>query len=462
MTMEKRHLKHLYSRVGFGVLPSKIGLLSDFNKTKTINDLFYRSRKVIPLEMDLSNLKPLIADKNRRAMSKEMRQKLQKISRKKIETYNYLWINRLANTNQLLREKMTLFWANVFVCRDTNIFHVQQYNNTLRRYALGDFRAFVKAVAKEPAMSKYLNNRQNIKEKPNENFARELMELFTLGVGNYTEEDIKEAARAFTGWSFKPNGDFYLRKKKHDYGVKTFMGKTGNFEGEDIVDIILGQKQCARFICNKIYRYFIHPEVDENRLNELTDHFYKDYNIESLMKFILMADWFYDEANIGAKIKSPIELLVGILRIVPLNFEKKKQVLYLQKVMGQILLNPPNVAGWLQDKNWIDSNTLLFRMKLPSVLLNDAVINVNQKGEFEDSFDDYYAKTKKGKRRIKITRDWSIFNREYLLLSDKELREILILSTMDKDTEAFLDTLAVVGKKEYVVRLMSIPEYQLC
>jgi uncharacterized protein (DUF1800 family) len=460
--MKTKHLQHVYSRIGFGALPSDIKLFSNFDRRKVVARIMEQSEKIVPLEMDLSDLEALTSEKNRVAMDKKKRMELQKISRKKIEAYNQLWIERLAETDQLLREKMTLFWANVFVCRDNNIFYVQRYNNTLRRHSLGDFRTFVKAIAKEAAMSKYLNNRQNLKERPNENFARELMELFTLGEGNYTEKDIKEAARAFTGWSFKPNGDFYLRQKKHDYGVKTFMGKTGNFEGEDIIDIILEQKQCARFICSKIYRYFIHPEINETRLNELTDFFYKDYDVASLMKYILMTDWFYAEANIGAKIKSPIELLVGILRIVPLNFEKRKQLLYLQKVMGQILFNPPNVAGWLQDKNWIDSNTLLFRMKLPSVLLNNAVIQVNQKGEFEDSFDAYYAKTKKTNRYIKITRNWAIFNREFLLLSDKELREILILSPIEKDTQAFLDSLAVVGKKEYLVQLMSLPEYQLC
>lgn len=460
--MKTRHLQHLYSRIGFGLLPSDLDALSQFEKKRVVTDVLKQSKKATPLEMDLSELEAMIADRNMGAMDKKMKRDLQKISRKKVEAYNYLWINRLATSDQVLREKMTLFWANVFVCRDTHIFHVQRFNNTLRKYALGDFRAFVKAIAKEAAMSKYLNNRQNVKEQPNENFARELMELFTLGVGNYTEQDIKEAARAFTGWSFKPNGDFYLRKKKHDYGLKTFLGKTGDFEGDDIIDIILEQKQCARFICEKVYRYFVHPTINEDRLRELSEVFYKDYDITSLMGYIFMSDWFYEEANIGAKIKSPIELLVGIVKIVPLEFEKKKQVLYLQKVMGQILLNPPNVAGWMQDKSWIDSNTLLFRMKLPSVLLNDAVINVNQKGEFEDSFEMYYAKTKKANRRIKVSRDWSIFDTEFLQLTDKQLREILVLSEIDKDTEAFLGTLATVGKKEYLVRLMSLPEYQLC
>ena len=137
-------------------------------------------------------------------------QKLRQKGWQKVKDLNHAWIDRLSEPTSILREKMTLFWANIFVCRDNNIFHIQHYNNTLRKHALGDFRNFVKAIAKEASMSKYLNNRQNVKESPNENFARELMELFTLGVGNYKEKDIKESARAFSGWSFKNNGDFFL------------------------------------------------------------------------------------------------------------------------------------------------------------------------------------------------------------------------------------------------------------
>ncbi len=146
---------------------------------------------------------------------------------------------------------MTLFWANVFVCRDNNILHIHQYNNVLRENSLGDFRGFVKAISKEPSMIKYLNLKQNVKKKPNENFARELMELFTLGVGNYKEEDIKESARAFTGYSFNKKGDFILRDKRHDTGSKTFFDKTGNFNGDDIIDIILNKNNVLGLFVQK-------------------------------------------------------------------------------------------------------------------------------------------------------------------------------------------------------------------
>ncbi|MEM1259442.1 MAG: DUF1800 domain-containing protein [Bacteroidota bacterium] len=460
--METKAIQHLYSRVGFGILPNDIPSLSGLKKEDVVAQLFSKSREADPLKIDLAELDDFIDNDSRQKLSRAIRQELRKKSRQKIKDYNSAWISRLVTTDQQLREKMVLFWANVFVCRDNHIFHVQQYNNTLRKHALGHLGDFLKAVAKEPAMSKYLNNRQNVKEKPNENFARELMELFTLGEGHYSEYDIKEAARAFTGWSFRPNGEFFLRQKKHDTGVKVFLGKSGNFDGNAIIDIILQQKQCARFICEKVYRYFVNPRVNQQHLNEMVAVFYPKYNIEKLMEHILLSDWFYEDENIGAKIKSPMELLVGIQRIVPLTFAKEKQLLYLQRTMGQVLLYPPNVAGWKQDRNWIDSNTLLFRMKLPSVLLNDTVINVDQKGDFEDSFEKYYADSRKRARKLDVEKDWTIFDLEFLALNRDEIRESLIRGKIDGDTLIFLDTLTNLDPKEYLVQLMSIPEYQLC
>ena len=323
-------------------------------------------------------------------------------------------------------------------------------------------RPDIKAIAREAAMSKYLNNKQNVKASPNENFARELMELFTLGVGNYNEADIKASARAFTGWSFRRNGDFYLRQLKHDDGIKTFMGKTGNFDGNDIIDIICDEKQCARFICDKIYRYFVNPMVDENHLQELTDLFFQEYDIGKLMQHIFSADWFYENQNIGVKIVSPIELLVGIQKVVPITFDRPKQLLYIQKIMGQVLLNPPNVAGWQEDRSWIDSNTLLFRMKLAAILLNNAVIDIDIKGEFEDNFEDYYANKPNRKRLLKATISWDVFEKKYGYLSPELLQELLVIATIDTHTATFLSNLDSTTNRAHCIQLMSIPEYQLC
>ncbi len=463
--MKRKQIQHLYLRAGFGIGYKELHNLKSKSKSKNVSGLLSEVETHTPLDLDLSELKLLLtpyAKKGKDEVNKIAKQDLLKISREKVKELNYAWIDRLKNPTSVLNEKMTLFWANVFVCRDNNIFHIQHFNNTLRKHALGNFKDFVKAIAKEASMSKYLNNKQNIKKSPNENFARELMELFTLGIGNYTERDIKESARAFTGWSFKRNGEFFFRKNQHDFGEKIFFGKTGNFDGDDIIDIILEQKQCARYICSKVYTYFVNPVINENHLEELTDLFYKDYDIKNLMHHIYTSDWFYNDENIGVKIKSPIELLVGIQNIVPVEFQKKKQLLYLQKMMGQILLNPQNVAGWKGNKNWIDSNTLMFRLKLPSLLLNNAVINLDEKGDFEDSFEKYYKAVKNRTKFLKITKYWNDFDRQYSKLSPEELKQTLIITAINKDTEAFLSNLKINNNREFCVQLMSIPEYQLC
>jgi len=463
--MKIRHIHHLYWRSGFGISSHELDDIKSNSKSKIVSNLFTNSEKINPIQLDLSEFLE-IKNKTPKLLKKEMGeaafQKLRQKSQQKVRYLNHTWIDRLTESESVLREKMTLFWANVFVCRDNNIFHIQQYNNTLRKNALGNFRAFVKAIAREASMSKYLNNNQNRKKSPNENFAREIMELFTLGIGNYTENDIKESARAFTGWAFKNDGSYFLRKKQHDYNEKTFFGKTGNFNGDDIIDIILEQRQCAKFICTKIYKYFVNPVVDDKRVEELTTQFYKNYDIKNLMTTIFSSKWFYNEENIGVKIKSPIELLVGIQKIVPVTFDKKNQLNYLQKMMGQVLLYPENVSGWKGNKNWIDSNTLMFRLKLASLILNNAVINLEEKGAFEDSFEKYYKNTKKKNSYIKTTKNWEAFAKQYGDLDPQKLKELLIVSKLDEDTEIMLNQLKIKSNRDYCIQLMSIPEYQLC
>ena len=463
--MKANHLKHLYWRAGFGVGIEKIAELKKRSRKAIVADLFEASKPIRPLALDFTEFDDYYRKNYKELKSKYTREEIDKYRKKnnlKLRELNTAWLERLNDEEAILREKMTLFWANVFVCKDNNTFHIQNYNNTLRSHALGNLRTFVKAIAREASMSKYLNNRQNSKQSPNENFARELMELFTLGIGNYTESDIKAAARAFTGWSFKSDGSFFLIKRRHDYGQKTFFGKTGNFDGDAIIDLILDNKQCAYFICEKIYKYFVNPIPNTRHLKQMTDVFYSDYDIENLMQFVFNADWFYKTENIGVKIKSPVELLLGIQKIVPITFNKPKQLFYLQKMLGQILLYPENVSGWKGDKSWIDSNTLMFRLKLAALLLNNAVINLDEKGTFEDAFEKYYKKVKSRKQFISTEKQWDVFDRFYGKLTPLELKDVLIISTIDNDTMLLLQDLNIANNRDYCIQLMSIPEYQLC
>ena len=461
--MKNRHLIHLHWRSGFGITPSSLKSAKFLSKKKNVNSIFDISKKIEPIQLDLSEFNQFLKTpykKYKNMYGEEAATMLRQKSQKMVRELNFEWLKKMASSDCVLREKMTLFWANVFVCRDNHILHIIQFINTLHNHALGDFGSFVKAVARTPSMLKYLNNNRNVKFKPNENFARELLELFTLGLGNYSEQDIKEAARAFTGWNFKANGDFILRINKHDENSKTFLGISGNLGGDDVIDIILKQRQCAEFICRKIYTYFVNPSIDASHLNELTDLFYKDYNIEKLMRHIFMSDWFYDEKNIGVKIKSPVELMVGIQKTVPSVFNKQRQVTYLQKMMGQILLYPVNVAGWKGDRYWIDSNSLMFRLKLPSVLLNNANISLMPKGEFEDDFSNFY---KQKNQNFKVSNQaLAYFETHYSKSTKKELKVILVLPKLDQDTKEMLKIYQHQNAYQYCIQLMSIPEYQLC
>ncbi|WP_111709890.1 DUF1800 domain-containing protein [Lutibacter citreus] len=458
--MNSKHIQHLYWRAGFGLSPEKLSKFQKKSKKALVKSLFEQSKT--STSINLVSIDDVKSYKNFKKLNLEQRRQLQKDNRNKIIELNVAWIDSIFNSKELLRERMTLFWANHFVCKAQSSYHIQIFNNILRENALGNFGDFVKAVSKSASMLKYLNAKQNKKQSPNENFARELMELFTLGVGNYTEKDIKESAKAFTGWNHKLNGDFILKDKQHDFSEKEFFGKTGKFSGEEIIDIILEQKQCAKFICEKIYGYFVNTNINPKHINELVDVFYPNYDIAKLMQHIFMSKWFYNEENVGTKIKSPIELLAGINNTVPLKFKLNKQLLYLQKKLGQQLLNPINVAGWEGGQAWIDTNTLMLRLKLPSILLNNAVISLTGISEFEDTYEQYTKKRKSQKRALRINQDWEMFNKTYGNLSANDLQNILLPSKLSNEAKVLLSEILFDNPKDYTIQLMSLPEYQLC
>jgi uncharacterized protein (DUF1800 family) len=457
--MTQKELQHLYWRAGFGLHP-KTPLSNPIDRAGVVNTLFENSKAFSPLRIDLSYLdgiKPIDL-KNYPKLAKEIQEK----GRTKILDLNYTWVKRLIDPSELLRERMTLFWANHFVCRDRNPLYAQRYNNTLRYFALGDFGDFVKAISKESAMLRYLNGKQNRKNRPNENFARELMELFTLGEGQYSEKDIKESARAFTGYSHDFEGDFVFKQAQHDPGTKLFFDSIGKYDGDDIIDMILKDKKCARFISDKIYRYFVNPKPNREHVNAMSDVFYKDYNIENLMHFVFMADWFYDEKHRGSKIKSPIEYLAGMANTVPIAFKREGDLLKIQKLLGQTLLDPPNVAGWKGDKGWIDANTIMVRLKLPSVILNNAMISLKEQGDFNASSREKHVQGNKGKLPFKTLPDWTTFSKNFKSIKTENLGAYLIQGPINKGTANYLETLNKESKRGYCIQLMSLPEYQMC
>ncbi len=459
--MQKKHILHLYQRAGFGLTASEFSRLKE-KEIDVVDALFEASVSSEKLKVNTSEIDAFLAKYSKIEDGvKKVYAELIKQSIKKTIDFNNIWLERMATTSAVFRERITLFWATHFVVRSRNIIFYQNFNNTLREHSLGNFRDLLLAISKEAAMLDYLNNQQNKKGSPNENFARELMELFTLGEGNlYDETDIKESARAFTGWGHNFKGDFEMRKRIHDEGQKTFLGKTGNFDGEDVIDIILLQPECALFIAAKLYKCFVNDTVNEAHVAEMAKVFYKDYDITKLMKFVFTADWFYEQENIGSKIKSPTELIVGIKKIVPFSINIPRQLVYLQKLLGQVLIEPVNVAGWPEGKNWIDVNTMMVRMKLPSVLLKNGTIAFDIRGEFEDDFEEFNKKSNLN-RKIDVTTNWNQFDEDIEKLSYQEITNLLLRCALNEGTKTFLKSLEQTDKQEYCIQLMSLPEYQL-
>ncbi len=376
---------------------------------------------------------------------------------------NIAWLNKMGTTAAPLQEKMTLFWHNHFACRTRNAAFAQQLNNIHRTHALGNFRTLLVQVAESPAMLQFLNNQQNRKGHPNENFARELMELFTIGRGNYTENDVKESARAFTGYGFNKTGEFVNRPFVHDSGTKTFLGKTGNYNGEDVMNMLLAKKETAHFISNKLYKYLVNEIPNPAQVNAMADVFYKaDYEIKPLLEYIFTSDWFYDDKNTGNLVKSPVELLVGLNRQFYISYQRPEVLLQFQRVLGQILFYPPNVAGWAGGRNWIDSSSLMYRLKIPSTLLNGGMIDFAGKADPEEEA--YIASGHYRQQvinsKIQAEPDWEKFLTGIPKGTSKtEIAQFLL---EPKLSSTLLDSISrATDMKAMVIELVSTPEYQL-
>ncbi len=277
------------------------------------------------------------------------------------------WMLRMLNAPNLFREKLTLFWHNHFATAISKVNDTQLMANqidTLRSLALGKFRDIVMAMARDPAMLVWLDNNLNVKGKPNENWARELMELFTLGFGNYSEKDVQEVARSFTGWTLEKK-QFRFHADEHDEGEKTLLGITGNFNGEEVVNRLVSLPQCPRFVCHKLWAFFVNNEPTEADLAPLIAAYQAtDGEIRSVVKAMFLSPAFFDPANVGNQIKNPIEFVVGTVRSLGAPLNDVQTYADAAAGMGMDMYNPPDVSGWAGGEAWISTFTLLERIRL--------------------------------------------------------------------------------------------------
>jgi hypothetical protein len=285
----------------------------------------------------------------------------------------YWWANRMLTTPQPLREKMALFWHGHFAVNEAKVRDYRKHLLQLelfQKQGTGNFRSLVIAVAKGPAMLSFLDAGVNVKGAPNENFAREIMELFTMGVGNYTEKDIREGARAFTGWNYE-DLQFVVHQDKHDEGEKTFLGKTGRFDGVDVINIIVDQPVTADFVASKIYRYFVREDLTPELRKKLGAVLRQsNYEIAPLLETVFLSRDFYSPASVGTQIKSPVQLAVSTYKKMGLNsIPGVPDFNSTTGPLGQQLFSPPTVAGWAGGRSWITPGLLLERGNFPRDVL---------------------------------------------------------------------------------------------
>ena len=319
------------------------------------------------------------------------------------------WLYRMATTSAPLREKMALFWHGIFATGYAKVIHgkaLSDQTRMFRTFGMGSFKDLLIQLSKDPAMIIWLDNQDNHNGAINENFGRELLELFTMGVGNYTERDIKECARAFTGWTIANREYMELRSQRdsdwpygriawhfkyhpedHDDGEKEFLGQRGRFNGEDIIHIICQQEATARFISRHLYSFFVSdeppipewrytPPTNPEAIDELTRvYFDSNYDISAMLRALFNSSYFQSQDSWYSKVKSPVELVAGVLRLTGEFNRPRREIIdrYFQaSYMGQFLNNPPSVEGWHQGTDWLDTGTLVERVNFASQQIGDS------------------------------------------------------------------------------------------
>lgn len=336
-------INHLLRRAGFGASPQELKYYTRLGYEGTVEELLH------PEQVDNSRLEENI--------------KQQDFDYTLIDDLKRWWLYRMAFSRRPLEEKMTLFWHGHFATSNkkvNNAYGMYGQNLLFRKHALGNFHELLYNVSKDPAMIIWLDNQQNKKGKPNENYAREIMELFTLGIGNYSEQDIKEAARAFTGWQTTLNG-FVFNPRAHDFGEKTVLGVTGPLNGDDVIAILVKQKATSKFLATKLIKFFVADDPDPAMVERIANvYLTSKYNIRKTVGAIFTDPGFLSQKAFHAKIKSPIELVVGAAKTMQLKHIDGDVTGTLAR-MGQDLFMPPNVKGWDGGTAWIATDTMMER-----------------------------------------------------------------------------------------------------
>ena len=383
---------HLLNRAAFGGTPAQIDALHKSGLATAVRTLVDGPAQPViavpppwaapkDLQARRESLQDMAALSADPAMRKQLEQQFRKDVRREeigqIRDLGVWWLQRMRTSPDPLQEKLTLFWHGHFATSMQKVrdaYYMWRQNDTLRRYARGHFGALVKAVSRDPAMIIWLDLRDSRTAHPNENFARELMELFTLGEGHYTEQDVAAAARAFTGYRLNPRDQtsrYALREA--DLGEKEIFGQKGNFNGDAVIDLILQKPACAKLIAKKLWEFFACQDPEPEVVNRLAEVIRLcDYEMRPVLMKIFASEEFYAERAVRSQIKSPVQWLVQNTRMFETDFPPPYVLYFAMRQLGQMLFSPPSVKGWDGGKAWISTSTLLARYNLAGLLVESA------------------------------------------------------------------------------------------
>jgi uncharacterized protein (DUF1800 family) len=370
--------RHLLARAGFGGTPQEVEKLCALGADRAVASLVeYARQPALDLPPPAPPGPPEAVDLSKLSFAE--RQKLQQARRREQQQHmaqvRQWWAERMVKTPRPLEEKLTLFWHGHFACEFRTVQSgraMLAQNELFRKHAAGNFGELLHAVAHDPAMLRYLDNNRNTRGRPNENLAREIMELFAMGVDQgYTENDIKEGARALTGHTFDPRTwEYRYNARAHDGGAKTIFGRTGNFDGDQFVDLILDQPATARFIARKLFVFFAHDDPAPAVIDRLAAVLRaNDYELAPMLTELFRSEEFYSARSVGTQIKSPVQLAVGTARALGVKDVEPQFVVTAAQSLGQELFGPPNVKGWDGGRAWINSNTVVARANFPALFL---------------------------------------------------------------------------------------------
>lgn len=376
--LTRRQSVHLLNRAGFAATPEEIEWAMARPSAETVDRLLdfpnTAAGESDPADVpDMSMLRDYpsgfsdlaaMFDGVGEREAREMRGKMIEANRAALHNVIAWWLKRMADGRHPLHEKLTLFWHGHFTTSSYDVWSTRmlwEQNELLRRHAGGSFADLLAGICRDPAMLDYLDNSSNQSRAPNENFARELMELFTLGIGQYSEEEVREVARAFTGWTH--DGErFSFRAEIHDGGRKTVFGQSGDFDGTDVQRLILLHPSCAKFVARKLFNFFIGVEATPRLYETLGEGFARsNFDIRRLVRTILRSRAFFDDQVIGTQIKSPIQLLIGTIRLLRIPLPDTDAMREHLAAMGQVPFLPPDVKGWPSGHGWINTTRLFCR-----------------------------------------------------------------------------------------------------